>query len=201
MKTLKLTFFLLTIYLVSCNPLNDFNKGYIVEQDTEFGDKLILVREDTMFYRFVGAKNEKQIQQKGVIIQYHSSNGGIDTVKLWGGSSVINSHVNRINADKFFIIVDQKPLDSIFGKYDIRVKEDSSMRGRPLIPNNILETEKKLKESDIHCFWIINKKSDDIYGPMNIEDFVLKRKELNVSNKLEFNESDLIHIIIYICDI
>lgn len=183
MKITTITLFL--FFIVSCNPQNEFNRGYIVEQDTEIGDVLILTREDTTFYRYVGANNEKRIHQRGVVVQYHSLTGNIDSIKLWGGSHVISSHVNSICCDSVFILVDQKPVDSIFGKYDTRLKDDSSMYGRPYKPDNVRETQKKLLESNIHCYWIVNKQTDDIYGPMSKEEFSRKRKELNVPNELE----------------
>jgi hypothetical protein len=183
----KIFSLLLFLFYVSCNPQNDFNRGYIIDKDTELGDIITLVREDTTFYRYVGKNNEKQILQRGVVVKYHSSNGVVDTAKLWDGSRVINSHVNKICSDDSFILVDQKPLDSIFGKYETRLKDDESMYGRPFMPHNLLEAEKKLRKSNIHCYWIINKHTDDIYGPLSKEEFFIKRSHLNVPNELEFN--------------
>jgi len=178
----KTLFIILTIALVySCSPIDDYNKGYIIEQDTELGDVLILMREDTSFYRYVGSNNEKRILQKGAVIQYHNSSGEIDTVKTWGGASVISSHVNRKGLSDVFILIEQKPLDSIFGK-TVLVKNKSGYR--PNMPSTIADAKQMLMDSDVKKYWIINKLTDDIYGPLEQEEYLRMKKELKVPDSI-----------------
>lgn len=170
---------LIFLFFVSCNPQNDLNKGYFIEQDTEIGDKLIIVREDTVFYRDIG---KNKVLQKGVIVQYHTTNGAIDTVKLWGGSKVISSHVNKICFDSVFVLVEQNPLDSIFGK----VKKQDNRLIRPDEPDLNIDATEMIRNSTFKQYWIINKIKDDIYGPLTKREFKQKCKELYVSKILIF---------------
>jgi len=56
------------------------------------------------------------------------------------------------------------------------------------MPNKSQIAIKKLKDSKIHYYWIINKKTDDIYGPLNWNEYLQKRKELGVPKKLKLEK-------------
>lgn len=173
------------LLLFGCNPVNEYNRGYLLEQDTELGNILILVREDTAFNRCVGSNSEKKFLQEGAIIQYHDRYGKIDTVKTWGGSKVIDSHVNRKGSGNVFILVEQKPLDSIFGK-TIIVKEGYLYR--PNLPSTVDEMYSMIRNSQVKKYWIVNKLTDDIYGPLEYEEYVILKNKFSIPNtiKLEF---------------
>jgi len=169
------------VILTSCDPVNEYNRGYLLSQDTELGDVLTLSREDTSFIRYLGTDSSKIITQKGTYIQYHDSIK-IDTVKTWGGSSVISSHINQKMDDSIFILIEQKPLDFIFGE----IISKKNMSGyRPKRPNTVAESMRMISESEIKFYWIINKRTDDIYGPYSKEMFNDKLDELCVSSKLK----------------
>jgi len=168
------------LLIVSCNHINEYNRGYYLEQNPEMGDMIVLFREDTSFYRYLGSNNEKRILQKGTVMQYHY-NGAVDTVRKWGPSSVIKSHVNRKISDETFILVEQKPLDSIFGEI-VRVNNGLS---RPNMPKLNADADKMLDDSNIKKYWIINKKTDDIYGPYSWEYYQQKRRELLIPEDLK----------------
>lgn len=173
---MRIKYFIIQIFVIvfiSCNLDSSYTKGYFQAGSNEFGDAIFLEREDTIF--FAGFEKSKKYFHNGTFIQFHYK-GKSDTVFIWGESIVINSHINKSVSDSIFILVDQKPLDSIFGKM---VYEPYPHR--PFMPNTPTESFKTLKTSEKHCYWIINKISDDIYGPMNKREFEQKCKELYVS--------------------
>ena len=173
------------LFIVSCTGNSEINNGYLLAEEPEFGDKIIISREDTSFYRYVGSNNEKKILQKGVILKYHSFEGNIETVYSWKNGDVIGSCVVKYGINDTFIIVEQKSLDDIFGK----LKSVGSVLIRDRKPTNITEMKRMLKNCNSSKYWIINKKTDDIYGPYKLEEYIQKRKELGVSKNLILNEN------------
>lgn len=166
--------------IISCNQNNKINNGYMLVEEPEFGDKLIIDRDEITFYRFVGSNNEKKISQKGVLLKYHSFDGKVDSVYSWGKGEVISSCVVKYGIDDKYIIIEQKSLDDIFGK----LKSTGSELIRENKPTSIIEMTKMLNVCICSKFWIINKKTDDIYGPFKLEEYTQKRKELGVSREL-----------------
>lgn len=173
--------------IVSCDSNNKTNNGYMLAENPEFGDKLIINREDTSFYRYVGSNNEKKILQKGVVLKYHSFNGDVDSIYSWGGGEVISSCIVKYGIDSTFFIVEQKPLNDIFGKLE-NVGNELLRNNKPI---NILGMKIMLKDCNCSKYWIINKLTDDVYGSYKWEEYVQKRKELGVSEELilKYNEN------------
>lgn len=165
----------------SCVFSTDYIKGFSIGQDTELGDAIWFYGDDTTCFRYLG--DSSKYLEKGSFIKYHSRER-VDTVFTWGESVVVPSHVNKMISDSIFILVDQKPLDSIFG--EIVDFEDYSRR--PYKPDNLDEDIRVLNESNIHLFWIINKKTNDIYGPLSKKEYSQKRKELRIFKGLTLNE-------------
>lgn len=178
MKRIKLTVFFLLI-LVSCNRYD--HGGYTIKQDTEFGKNLILTYSDTTINHFFSDSTKNQ--QEGVFLNYHS-NGTTDTMFIGKGTIVIESHVHNVKSDSNYIIIDQKPLDLIFGETDW----EASYPHRPNWPGNTNEAEKMLKESRIHRYWIIKKGTKDIYGGYTRRDFDLMCEKLNIPQNLKFSQ-------------
>jgi hypothetical protein len=171
--------FLLLFISTSCILESSDLGGYHKREDTELGQNIILSHSDTSLYHIF--KDSSKSLQKGSFVKYHQKHQ-IDTLFIEKGSIVIESHINKVNYNKQFIIIDQKPLDSIFG--EITNKEFSPHRKNK--PDDYREALNKLNKSKIHKYWIINKRTDDIYGPYSKKVYLQKRKELNISEKLKF---------------
>ncbi len=180
MKKLVL-FIAIAIFLTSCDFFGpwDFGSGYGLGENPEYKYDVIIDRADTTFYFDWG--NGRKTLQKGVLVKFHRPDNKIDSLFIWKGTSVISSFINQVKFDSVFILVDQKPLDSIWGKY---INIDYAPR-RSNEPERLDEAEKKLMKSKIHCYWIIDKRTDDIYGPLSWKEYLQKRKELGVSEDLK----------------
>lgn len=176
----------LIITMASCNQINNKNNGYRITEDTEFGDKLVIEREDTIFVRHLGDNNEKSVLQKGVILNYHTLSGKTERVYSWGGGQVVGSCIVRYGVDENFFIVEEKPLDEVFGE----VKKTRDRLIRKKMPSTVLEMKTLLKHCNCSRFWIINIKKDDIYGPFDFGTFLQKRIELNVPIELTLIENE-----------
>lgn len=180
MKKLIIVLFLLGS-LYSCKMgIKDYG-GYILSENPEYGENLTLSYADTFAYH--QWEDGSRSLQKGVFLKYISSNK-IDTLFIWEGSIVIEAYINDINYDSVFIIVDQKPLDSIWGP---TVLVDS-MLIREKKTDNAREAINYLENSNIHNFWIINKDLKEVYGPMQKHEYEKKRKELKIPQELVLKE-------------
>jgi len=168
------------LFFVSCNRSEYDYGGYAIQQDTEFGNSLILTYTDTTIKHF--SNDSAEIQQEGAFLNYHN-NGDVDTMFIWEGTIVVESHVSNVKSDSNYIIIDQKPLDLIFG--EIENKEFNPHR--PNWPGNTNEAEKMLKESRIHRYWIIKKGTKDIYGGYTREEFNLMFDKLKIPKELKFS--------------
>lgn len=155
--------------------------GYMLSENPEYGERLTLSYADTSAYH--QWKDGSRSLQKGVFLKYKSSNK-IDTLFIWEGAIVIEAHINDINYDSFFIIVDQKPLDSIWGPMinidstPKREKQFYDARGAINYLNN----------SNIHNFWIVNKNLKEVYGPMQKYEYKKKRDELKIPHYLKLKD-------------
>ena len=120
------------------------------------------------------------MRQIGAVLKYHSFDGKVDSVYSWGGSSVIGSCIVKYGIDNIFFIVEQKSLNDVFGE----LKSVGNGLKRDKKPSTIREMQKMIKNCDCSKFWIVNKYTDDIYGPYTWDEYIQKRKELGVSKKL-----------------
>ncbi len=160
--------------------VNDYG-GYCLDENPEYGENLIITYSDTTAYHHWD--DGTRSLQKGVFLKYIANNK-IDTLFIWEGSIVIEAYINDINCDSAFIIVDQKPLDSIWGP----VIDVDSMLIREKKIDNLKEAVNCLKNSNIHSFWIIDKKMKEVYGPMQKHEYEKKRKELKIPQELVLKE-------------
>lgn len=178
-KILIVLFFLVGFY--SCKlGMKDYG-GYTLSENPEYGEDLTLSYADTSAYH-QWADGSRSLQ-KGVFLKYISSNK-IDTIFCWVGSSVITTYIVDINYDSNFIIMDQKPLDSIWGlvvNIDYRPDREKQFE-------NAREAIEYLENSKIHNFWIINKKLKEVYGPMQKREYAERRKELKIPKELVLKE-------------
>ena len=98
---------------------------------------------------------------------------------------IINAHILEYAFDSTFVIIMQRPWDSI-----PNVKE-----------MNYNEANNAFKQSLFHQYWILNKKMkgvylydsiskevtySNVYGPFKKDGYLLKKKELGVSESLKF---------------
>ena len=176
-----LSVLILSILIYSCSLESSyFGKGYKLSENPEYGENIVVNRADTTFYHNWG--NSRKTLQKGVLVKFHSSQNKIDSVFIWKGTTVIPSYIVEIKFDSLFIIVDQKPLNEIWGEY---FTDANGTYRRSNKPNKSSLAIKKFKESKIHNYWIIRKRMDDIYGPLNWAEYIQKREELKIPKELE----------------
>ena len=133
-----------------------------------------------------GTNSEKYIRD-GTLIKYYDSSGGIDSVWLGKGSWVIGSYVDadKTNFDSTFILVAQKPLDSICECNLSCFKEMPSYDKR-----SYPRCKDALERSTFYQYWIINKVQDAIYGPFTKAEYLQKREELGVPEELQIKEKN-----------
>ncbi len=119
-------------------------------------------------------------RRKGIKVTYIRNNDS--SVNFIGKDmSLIDEYIDDAVDNKEFILVDQKPLDSIFGKIEEQYINDKIDHvGRKIFPMKEL-----INESNIHQYWIIRKKLDYVYGPFRKEEYILKKKELGVPDNLK----------------
>ena len=86
---------------------------------------------------------------------------------------IINGNITKYNCDSIFIIIEQKPRDSIINKY---IYEGSKITFNQL--------KKIYNESTFYQYWIINKTSHSVYGPYKYNNYLAKRKEFGVPESL-----------------
>jgi len=173
--------FILLILTSSCSlKTSYFGEDYEFSENSEYGEDIVVNRADTTFYHAWG--NGRKTLQKGVLVKFHNSQNEIDSSFIWKGSPVILSYIDEVKFDSLFIIVIQKPLNEIWGDF---FTDTNDTYRRSNMPNKSQIAIKKLKDSKIHYYWIINKKTDDIYGPLNWNEYLQKRKELGVPKELK----------------
>jgi hypothetical protein len=178
-KLLIILFLLESLYSCKMNIKN--YGGYILSENPEYGENLTLSYTDTSAYH--QWEDGSRSLQKGVFLKYISNNK-IDTLFIWEGSIVIEAYINDINYNSVFIIVDQKPLDSIWGPM---VNVDSTPKRKKQF-DNARQAIDCLENSKIHNFWIIDKKMKEVYGPMQKHEYEKKREELKIPRNLVLKE-------------
>ena len=89
----------------------------------------------------------------------------------------ITGHILFYGHSKDYIIVIQKPLDSIYN-FDENLVYD--------------EMIKKKFKSNFNQFWILKVKNDSLYGPYQKSEYLKMRKKLGVPNnfKIDYSTSD-----------
>jgi len=127
-------------------------------------------------------------ETEGKFFHFHKSDGIVETkfIKCDYNGFIVPHYVSDFKGDLEFMIADQKPLDSIFGK-EIAVYDENGKflrRIRPNDPHNLKIEYQMLDESPIHQFWIIALRTADVYGPLSYEEYIQKRTELGVAPEL-----------------
>lgn len=182
--TKYLYIFILAILISSCSLESSyFGEGYELSENPEYGENIVVNRADTTFFHTWG--NGRKTLQKGVLVKFHYPQNKIDSSFIWEGAIVIPSFITEVKFDSLFVIVYQKPLDEIWGGY---FTDNNNVYRRSNKPDKSTLAIKKLEESKIYYYWIIRKRTDDIYGPLNLAEYIIKREELGVPKDLQLKE-------------
>lgn len=163
--------------------------------DGEYGYRsIILCKGDTTIIIPHNAKRNREME--GKYFKFHDKNGKTDTkfISCDCGWWVIPCYVAEQKSDSDFMIVDQKPIDSIFGLEEDVYDENGNFfyRIRPNESNNINSRYRMLENSPIHQFWIIVLCTADVYGPLSYDGYQQKRTELGVSSDLRLKCEDFL---------
>lgn len=128
------------------------------------------------------------VESEGKYFNYHNE----DTVRtvfivcdsFYG--TIIDGHVVDYSRNANYLLVDQKPIDSILGKeiiiYDNDGNYKRTIREFDTIHNYQWDAyEKWLEESPtIHQYWILVINTADVYGPFTYEDYLDMKQQLGV---------------------
>jgi hypothetical protein len=174
---MKYLYTLLSVFfIISCSTDWRNYGGYMMESSSKLDYFIVLDKADTII----------ENGWKGVYINYHKD----DTLKtyfLGKGGKIIDSYVDDVCFNEKFIIVSQKPLDSIC--------ECNSKCGSNKYENwDKLATyklcKKALKKSTFHNYWIINKNKNELFGPFTPDKYIEIKNNLKIPEnlKLKFEE-------------
>jgi hypothetical protein len=129
------------------------------------------------------------------VIQIYSPKGGLtlayfkDSIKIvryfknedW----IVDSYVSKAVYDNEFILIDQKPIDSICEcNQECLVKKYPDYNNLPTAQM----CDDAIKNAAIHLFYIIDKKTNTLYGPMAKNIFYGYLKKLNVDKDLKLEK-------------
>lgn len=179
------------VLFVSCN-----RPRIVVEHSTEGFDVVKVYRGDTVcpiiWQGKIAVVDSTGNPREGRFFYYHENDSIIKRFiccdKTYAGE-IIDGHIDDYIYDSTFLLMDQKPVDSILGKH-IRIyydKNDSSnyyYRREYDTCQRYTETIMMLHLSNIHQYWIIDKTTQDVYGPLSFEDYLKKKAELGVPSTL-----------------
>lgn len=186
-KFLLITWLFTTISFIGCDK-----PRIVVENDTEGFDVVKVFGSDTIcrisWEGHTAIIDSTGEPREGRFFDYHKD----DTIftrficcdRTYGGK-IVDGHIDEFIFDSVFLLADQKPVDSILGKY-IRIyldDEDSSnyyLRRQYDTCRNYTDKMSMLHISHIHQYWIINKTSLDVYGPFSYDEYLHMKKQLGV---------------------
>lgn len=107
---------------------------------------------------------------KGRFFYYHSS----DTIRtrfIIEETPVICHHIESLKKYDKYIIVDQKPLDSI-----INLRGDTYDENGHLLTSK--EQREKVASSNIHHYWLIDSETWNIWGPLSKDSILMVAESL-----------------------
>lgn len=166
---LIIVFFLMSILRPDIMIVNDFL----------IGKSAMLIHGDTI----VPKQNYPLKKTKGRFFNYHYDEM-VDTIFIAEEISVVGSHIVDYKRVEKYLVIDQKPLDSVFGRY-VRWEENLGYVGREKFPSDKKKQMEMLENSNIHVYYIIDQKTSDVFGPLSYDDYLKKKTELGVPEKLK----------------
>lgn len=192
MNTITKFFFLIVLFLQfaafpSCLRLTKSTKTFIKEQGEGGFDEIILWNGDTLCVPEHLKNYDKAQTKKGLFIHYHITDDSIRLFFAVEGTSIIPPHVHEYVEDNSFMLIDQKPMDSVFGEY-IRINYNNTdylVRRRYDTIDNYNGTMLMMENSKIHSYWIVGIETADVYGPFSFDQYLKKKNELRVPEKLK----------------
>lgn len=146
--------------------------GYKIQYESALEYYILLDKIDTVLENY-------RYYNKGAFIKYYRNDLAIDTLFIGYEGRVIGSYVDadKTTFDSTFILVAQKPLDSI-----CECNHSCLINTYP--NSNDLPTYRLCKEalekSTFYQYWIINKTKNAVYGPYKKEEYLQKQEELGV---------------------
>lgn len=173
---------ILACVIFSCETNWGKYGGFKIEFESAIEYYIVLDKIDTVLENY-------PYYNKGAFIKYYRNDSAIDTVFIGGDGMgmVIPSYVDatKTSFDSKFILIAQKPLDSICECNDSCLKNT--------YPNwKVLPTYKMCKEalekSTYYQYWIINKTNNAVFGPYNKKVYLKKLGELGVPKELNLIE-------------
>lgn len=198
MNALKKIFFLIVFLLQlvsfqSCLRSTRSTDTFITEQGEGGFTEIVLFNGDTLCVPEHLRNRENAPKRKGMIIHFHIADDSLRDFFAEEETGIIHPHVHEYVKDSSFMLIDQKPLDSILGKY-IRIYYTESnyysIREHDTV-DNIDDLFLMIMNSNIHCYWIICVKTADVYGPYSYNDYMAKKKELGVPEQLKLTCEEL----------
>lgn len=179
--------FLLIVELQACLRLTRSTDTFIKEQGEGGFDEIVLFNGDTLCVPPHLKHDNIAPMKKGMFIHYHITGDSIRDFFAVEGAGIISPHVHEYVKDSSFMLIDQKPLDSVFGEY-IRIYYNDSdyyFRRKYDTIDNYNGTMLMMENSDIHLFWIVGIETADVYGPLDFNQYLKKKEELGIPKDLK----------------
>lgn len=167
-----------TLVLSACESNWGEYGGYKMDSDSAMDYYIVLDKIDTVL-------TDYPYYNKGSFITYYGKDVAPRTGFCGNGGRVIGSFVDdeMVAFDSTFILVGQKPLDSIcecnHKCMDERFSNVSELPTYKICKN-------ALEASSYYQYWIINKSQNAVYGPYLRVDFLQMREELGVPDELKY---------------
>lgn len=159
------------------NPYyTDFGNGYYISSDKDYGV-------DDLVYEYSQNRNQNRN------IYLYDTLGRKDTMIIspyHDKEVILGEHIEEIVADDDYILLQRKPKNEFDSLYRSALKSDSLA---------YLGFNYDYDYSFRHLFntieyWIINKQSNDMYGPLSLNKFNLLREQLGVSERLRWSSEE-----------
>ena len=171
-------YFILFICIVNWyNPFyTDLGNGYFVSSDKDYGTT-------DLVYEY--AENDRQNRN---ICRYDSL-GHKDTLIIspeTRGKVIVGMHIEDIEDDSEHIVLQRKPKD-VFDSLYISALESDSLAFHGF--NSDYDYSFKHFFNTFE-YWIIDKQTNDVYGPLSLTQYNSKRKQLGVSETLRLDFED-----------
>lgn len=175
---------LLFISFLSCSRSTD---TFIKELDEEGYYEIQLLNGDTFCVPQHLKNYDNAPEEKGMFIHYHEPDNSITDFFAVEETSIISSHIQEMVKNDTIMLLDQKPIDSVFGEY-FKISNNNTdylFRRKYDTVNNSKDRWLIMENSNIHSYWIIVIKTADVYGPLTFDQYLTKKEELGVPNDLK----------------
>lgn len=156
-----------------------FRPDIMIVNDDLIGKSVMLIRGDTI----IPKQNNPQKTIKGKYFNYHEGKE-VETLFIPEEIIIVGPHVVDYKRNEQFLVIDRKHLDSVFGRY-VRWEENLGYVGRENFPSDKKKQKEMLDNSNAHVYYIINQQTADVYGPLSFDQYLKKKNELGVPERLK----------------